>query len=252
MYQLLINNIHAYVDRWLVRQGRVVAISILATPITMKSITAFVSRLKRHELTESEKTAGMLYDPNNLADSPGFINFDSWFGPNIFQTVSNLGKVGNKNYQSVFIWNQGTGADYNVIIRDNSGGEENAAKLWHRMVEERSESVIVSIRDWAPAIWAKLKDRQIVDALQGHNLSGFTLRINDRYLQEIICEMVLNKELSGWKVPVIVDQDMDQWDEARMLPGNYPEEWFWEEAETISVMESGVLVLPSAEYQVVE
>ena len=186
MYRFLCNGVMTYTDRWVVDGNYLVAISCTATQVPFKTVQQIVGKG-----VENQRIASMLYDNDNPSESPGQVDVSLLKGDN--KMVDQRAVPGRPGYRNMFAWAFGDNGQYYVVMLP--GQEADAPRLWHRMIEERTGSNVISLRDWGPKLWEELQDLGRIVELKAHNLIAYRVRAEDKWLQERICVMVKNGEL---------------------------------------------------------
>ena len=198
MYRFLCSGVMTYADRWAVDGTNLVAISCTATQVPFKTVQQIIGKG-----LESQHIASMLYDNDNPSESPGHVSMSLLH--NDSKLIDQRAVPGRPGYRNMFAWAFGDAGIYYVVMLP--GQEADAPRLWHRMVEERTSSNVISLRDWGPKLWDELKDLGRVATLKAHNLIAYRVKAEDKWLQERICVMVKDGELPKTGPRGVYDED---------------------------------------------
>ena len=199
MYRFLVNGVMTYSDKWAVADSKnLIAISCSATEITMKTATLAL----RPKDGSKKGFKAMLYDNDNLANSPGNVNMTAYEGKDVLVEqgvidVNDGGYSHRSGYKNIFAWARGANISPNAYFPICAEGEEDKLPfLWHRMMEERS-SKIVSIRKWAPIIWDDMLGTNMrsggggtISDLTCYGMGGVQVVIDEEKLQLRISKLV--------------------------------------------------------------
>ena len=198
MYRFLCSGVMTYADRWAIDGDNLVAISCTATQVPFKTVQQIIGKGM-----ESRHIASMLYDNDKPSESPGRVTMGLLSSNS--KIVDQRAVPGRPAYRNMFAWAFGDNDYYYVVVLP--GQEVDAPRLWHRMVEERTSSNVISLRDWGPKLWDELDNLGRIAKLKAHNLVAYRVRAEDKWLQERICVMVKDGEWPKTGPRGVYDED---------------------------------------------